>query len=155
MKSLDLPPGSIVVVHGRVPDGVYSVKRGIMGIFDRLDRLLAVVRRDEMFGFESLKELKSPVTVRSLSNVELDIYEVDEFRSSLDVEKKAAVLRNIAKVVNTIRRRYPLPSEVRMRDIIKELLNAGVQKDIVENLPLSLSVNDSLAFNKVIPEFNL
>ncbi len=155
MRSLELPLGSIVMMRERVPDGVYSLKMGMMGMFDKMNRLLAVIYKDEFFGLESLYGMKSQFEIRSISNVDMDIYDPDEFRSQLDLEKKGATLNQIARRLTMVERRNGLTAEVRMRDILREMLDNGVPKDVIESLPLSLGANDSLAYERVVVELGI
>ncbi len=155
MRSLDLPVGSILVFPDQVPDSVYILRMGYMGIFDRMDRLLAYIKRDEIFGLEALFSRKSSVGFRAISNVELDLYEPEEFKEELDLEKKEFVLRNLSRWAYLIKRRYPLSAELRLREIIRDMVDEGVPSEVIRSLPLSLSVGDSIAFERVIEEFQI
>ncbi len=155
MRSLDLPLGSIVMVRDRIPDGIYSLKKGLMGVFDKMNRLMMVIYKDEYFGIEALYGEKSQFEMRSMSNVDIEIYDLDEFRKMLNLELKGNLVSQLAKRLFLLERRYNLTADVRMRDIIRELLDKGVPGEIIRSLPLSLGANDSLAFERVIVEFNV
>ena len=155
MRSLELPPGSYVVAAGQQPDSVYVLKKGISGIFDKLERLLAIVYKEESFGLEAIFGFKSPVHVKSLSAVEIDMYEPDEFKDLLNENFRMKIIKEAARRLWEMKRRYNLEAEDRMRDLLKEMIDSGLGKNEVASVAISLSVSDALAFERVRGEFGI
>ena len=155
MRSLELPPGSYVVAAGQPPDSVYVLKRGIAGIFDKLERLLAIVYKEESFGLEALFGFKSPVHVKSLSAIEVDMYEPDEFKDLLNENLRMKTIKEASRRLWEMKRRYNLEAEDRMRDLLKEMVDSGLGKSEVASAAVNLSVSDALAFERVRGEFGV
>ncbi len=155
MKSLELPSGSILIAPDQVPDSVYILKRGLLGIFDNLERLMSFIYKEESFGFESIFEMKSFMYVKSLTQVEVDMYEPQEFLESLNPAKKEAILKSMSNRIWYVKRRYPLSADERIRDIIKELKDNGISSGEISVIALNLSVSDALAFERIKGEYGM
>ena len=155
MKSLELPSGSILIAPDQIPDSVYILKRGILGIFDKLERLMAFIYKEESFGLESIFEMKSFMHVKSLTQVEIDMYEPQEFLSNLNSSKKEAIFKVLSSRIWYIKRRYPLKADERIRDIIKELKDNGMSSGEISAIALNLSVSDALAFERIKGEYGI
>ncbi len=155
MKSLELPSGSILIAPDQVPDSVYILKRGLLGIFDNLERLMSFIYKEESFGFESIFEMKSFMYVKSLTQVEVDMYEPQEFLDNLNPAKKEMILKSLSNRIWYVKRRYPLSADERIRDIIKELKDNGVSSGEISVIALNLSVSDALAFERIKSEYGI
>ncbi len=155
MKSLELPSGSILIAPDQVPDSVYILKKGLLGIFDKLERLMAFVYKEESFGLESIFEMKSFMNIKSLTQVEIDMYEPKEFLDSLNSTKKEILLKVISNRIWYVKRRYPLKADERIRDIIKELKDNGISPGEISSITLNLSVSDALAFERIKGEYGI
>jgi CRP-like cAMP-binding protein len=153
MRSLDLPSGSILVAPGQPPSNVYVVKKGLAGIFDRLERLMAFVYKEESFGVEALFEMTSFMFVKALVPTEVEAYEPDEYRDILKGGARIELLKSLARKVRDVDKRYPLSSDDRIRDILKELLSNGWPKNELSSIVVNLSVSDALAFERVRGEY--
>ncbi len=155
MKSLELPSGSILIAPDQVPDSVYILKKGLLGIFDKLERLMAFVYKEESFGLESIFEMKSFMNIKSLTQVEIDMYEPKEFLDSLNSVKREMLLKVISNRIWYVKRRYPLKADERIRDIIKELKDNGISPGEISSIALNLSVSDALAFERIKGEYGI
>ncbi len=155
MKSLELPSGSILIAPDQVPDSVYILKRGLLGIFDNLERLMSFIYKEESFGFESIFDMKSFIYVKSLTQVEVDMYEPQEFLDNLNPAKKEMILKSLSNRIWYVKRRYPLSADERIRDIIKELKDNGVSSGEISVIALNLSVSDALAFERIKSEYGI
>ncbi len=149
MRSLELPTGSVLITIHTQPDGIYLVKNGLAGLFDRFERLLSVVYKGDIIGFESVYSAIVMYTVKSLTFVELEHYDVDEFKKSLDDEKRLDILKNYARYKWNIKKRYDMDTEERMRDIIRELKDMEVEETYYDQMIVGLTINDALIFEKV------
>ena len=155
MKFLELPSGSILIAPDQTPDSVYILKRGFLGIFDKLERLMAFIYKEESFGLESIFEMKSFMHVKSLTQVEIDMYEPQEFLDSLNPSKKEALFKTLSNRIWYVKRRYPLKADERIRDIIKELKDNGISSGEISAIALNLSVSDALAFERIKGEYGI
>ena len=149
MRSLELPAGSVLIMSKTTPDGVYVLRKGLIGVFDRLDRLLIVVYENEGFGYESLFGMEVMYNVKSLTFVELDLYEPSEFRERLDERGKRGVLRTLAHWEWLLSKRYNMDTEGRMNDILMELKDKEVSEASMNQVLVSLDINDAMAFEKL------
>ena len=155
MRSLDLPSGSVIVTPNQVPDSVYVLKKGLVGIFDKLERLMAIVYREEPFGLEALFGIKAFMYVKALLPIEAEMYEPDEYRENMKPNTRREILKSILRRHWYVKRRYSLTSEERMRDIVKELKDGGVSNGEISAMALNLSVSDALAFERIRGEFGV
>ena len=149
MRSLELPSGSILVNPLTKPDGVYEVKGGLVGVFDRFERLLMVLYESDLFGLESLFDMSCSYMVRSLSFVELSHYDVEEFKGKLDGDLRRKVVEEMARWKFYIERRYDMESGERIRDIYNEMKDRGVEQSVLEQVVVGLSLSDALEFEKI------
>ncbi len=155
MRSLDLPPGSVIITPEQVPDSVYVLKRGLVGIFDKLERLMTIVYREEPFGLEALFGMKSFMHIKALLPIEVETYEPSEFKENLRPNMRLDALRVLSRRLWYVKRRYNLTSEERMRDVIREMLDEGISSGEISAMALNLSVSDALAFERVRGEFGV
>jgi len=149
MRSLELPAGSVLIASRSYPDGVYVVKKGLVGLFDRLDRLIIVVYRDDIFGLESIYNMVTMYMVKTLTFVEMDMYDPQEFQSSLDGEKRRNIMKQVAKWNWLSEKRYQMSTENRLNDILNELKNAAVDEAYMDQIIVSLELNDALVFERI------
>ncbi len=155
MRSLDLPSGSVIITPEQVPDSVYVLKRGLVGIFDKLERLMTIVYREEPFGLEALFGMKSFMYIKALLPIEVETYEPSEFKENLRPNMRLDTLRVLSRRLWYVKRRYNLTSEERMRDVIREMLDEGISSGEISAMALNLSVSDALAFERVRGEFGV
>jgi len=149
MRSLELPAGSVLIMSKGCPDGVYALRKGLIGMFDRLDRLMIVIYQGESFGYEAMYGLSAMYTTKSLTFVEVDLYEPSEYRERLDGGAKKKVLKTVARWEWLVHKRYALKTEDRMKDILRELKDMDVSEAAMNQILVSLDINDALAFEKL------
>ncbi len=155
MKSLELPSGSIVLAPDQVPDSVYVLRRGYLGIFDRLERLMTVVYKEEPFGLEAIFDLKTFMYAKALIQIEVEMYDPDEFLQSLRSSSRVDLLRILSRRIQHVKRRYHLKADERMRDLIKDFKDNGLSNNEIRSMALNFSVSDALAFERVKGEFGV
>ncbi|MCD6449081.1 MAG: hypothetical protein J7L34_01055 [Thermotogaceae bacterium] len=149
MRSLELPAGSVLIASRSYPDGVYVVRKGLVGLFDSLGRLIIVVYRDEVFGLESISKMVNKYVVKTLTFAEIDMYNLGEFEHFLDGEKRKNILKQIAKWNWLAEKRYQMNTEDRLADILKELKSVAIDESYMDQILVSLELNDALIFERI------
>jgi len=149
MRSLELPAGSVLITPESYSDGVYVVKKGLVGIFDKLSRLIVVVYRDEVFGLESIYQMTTMYMVKTLTFVEMNMYDPVEFKIFLNEERRRNIIKQIAKWSGLSEERYQMSAENRLSDILKELKRNGIDESYIDQITVSLGINDALVFERI------